>query len=334
MKKVLAAVMMFAALMTACGGGGNSSNTGGTPTTQAPIVGINSSLTSIVPGQSTTIMWTTTNATSASLSEQVASASVSSQSAHVLYTAVQDEHGCTIYGDTDHIHSEKAETAPITAAEAVGLSGSKTVTPSKTTTYTITATGAGGSKSASVTIYVQTNQYNGDQLIKEYQIDYSFQTLPNAPASWKATTRWDVGYYIDVYDETNSPVLQQALDAWNAVLGTVFLRKSTDPNSLVKVTLKSDMPAGRLGEASWQNAGFITGQHDTYRIIGGHLYIHPTAINFKGLYVHELGHMLGFFKHTTGDGVMDAYITNDAITPLVYTMMHRLYELPVDTVIP
>lgn len=47
------------------------------------------------------------------------------------------------------------------------------------------------------------------------------------------------------------------------------------------------------------------------------------------LYLHELGHAIGFGKHTRDGGVMDATAPNTTITTTVSTMLATLYSLPV-----
>lgn len=160
-------------------------------------------------------------------------------------------------------------------------------------------------------------------MVKEYNIDYP--DGEHYSDWWDYTTRWAYGY-IDIYDTTGSPSLQTAIDAWNTTLaGFVTLRKSDNPNSPVKVFIDTTI-------SSWGQANYWFG--NDYSTVGGNVRIHPNAANHTYTYVHELGHILGFYKHTVNDGVMDGGGNNWQITPLVYTMMHRLYELPIKTYMP
>lgn len=325
----LLAILLMVGL-TACGGGGSS-----TPAAPAPTINVTASSATIAAGQPVTLTWTTTGATSVDLAEQVSASSVSAQDSQVGLIAVSGPNSCALYADPDYVHAEEREatdegreTGGLSAAYAVDLNGSKTVSPSKTTTYKFTVTGAGGTITAQTTVNISSTTYNADALVREYNVDYpggeSYSYWWNDVVG---TTRWLYGY-IDVYDTTGSPSLQTAIDAWNTTLaGFVTLRKSTNPDSPVKVFIDTTI-------STWGQANYAFG--NDFNTVSGNVRINPTAVNVTAVYTHELGHILGFYKHTTNDpnGIMNGTVLGSTITPLVYTMMHRLYELPIHTHMP
>lgn len=139
--------------------------------------------------------------------------------------------------------------------------------------------------------------------------------------------RWPDGY-VDVYDQTGYPRLQEVLMSWNELMGgrTVF-RLSTDPNSPVRV--RYDETLGYDG---------ICGQAELWLIYGGYaigqaqVLVNPNDFlcPLHATFLHEFGHVVGFGKHTSDGGVMDPYNTGSTIiTQTVRTMIQRLYELPV-----
>ena len=183
---LLSAIVFPLLLITACGGGGGN---GGK---QTPTATLAASPTTITSGQTATLSWTTTNATSASIDngvgavQPVSAGSVTvSPSATTTYTLTAAGSGGTVMAQATVTVQAGAPTATLTASPTSitsgqtatltwtttnatsasidnGISavtpvsgGSVTVQPSKTTTYTLTATGSGGSITAQATVTVQ-----------------------------------------------------------------------------------------------------------------------------------------------------------------------------------
>ncbi len=158
------------------------------PPAQAPTVAISANPASIEYGTSSTLTWTSTNATSCAIDQGIGTVPVSGSititlAATATYTITATGPGGTATASVTvqvapppaprvHLsahprrirqgqsatltwHSRNAETCDIQPGiGAVGTSGSMSVSPTATTTYMITATGPGGSASDSVTITV------------------------------------------------------------------------------------------------------------------------------------------------------------------------------------
>ncbi|HWR15569.1 MAG TPA: putative Ig domain-containing protein [Terriglobales bacterium] len=180
--------------ITVTGSGGTATSSATVtvnPAPNAPTVKITASPTSITPGQSATLSWTSTNATSASIDQGVGTVATSgtktvSPTATATYTitvtgsagtatakvivsvgAVSTAPTVQITASPTSITQGQSSTLSWSSTNAtsatinqnigtVATSGTKTVTPTATTTYTITVTGAGGSTTASTTVMVAT----------------------------------------------------------------------------------------------------------------------------------------------------------------------------------
>ena len=158
-----------------------------------PTVQISVSPATIVSGQSATLSWTSTNATSASIDQNIGTVATSgtkvvSPTVTTTYTINVNGAGGTAAAKVTVTVSTvaPAPTVQITATPtsvtqgqsstlswtstnatsatlnqnigAVATTGSKVVSPTATTTYTITVTGAGGAASANATVLVSSSQ--------------------------------------------------------------------------------------------------------------------------------------------------------------------------------
>jgi hypothetical protein len=155
----------------------------------------------IKDGQSSTLTWTTQNATSVSIDQGIGSVALNgskSVSPHqtTTYTLTAKGDGgtvkcqttvtvtsnpppsCTLSANPDTITQGQSSTLTWTTDNAtsatidqgigsVSLDGSKSVTPSQTTTYTLTATGPGGTVKCHTTVTVITPQNGCIQILKE-----------------------------------------------------------------------------------------------------------------------------------------------------------------------
>ncbi len=182
------------------------------PSTQPPplVVSFAASVATINPGQSSTLSWTTTNATSVSISGVVAgqpvngSVSVSpvvtttytltaagpggtvTATATVTVNAVSSPAVLSFVADPTTVNSGQSSTlswsttnATSVSISGVGagkpLSGSALVSPAVTTTFTLTATGPGGTATATATVTVSgvspgnlTGSYAGTFTIRDH----------------------------------------------------------------------------------------------------------------------------------------------------------------------
>ncbi len=174
--------------MTFAACGGNSTSSPTPPNNPAPTVTFSADHTSITSGQTVTLTWATTNATSVSITPSVGQATSTSGSATITptttttYTIVATGAGgsaqatttitvttpaptVTISADSTNVtigssvnltwSSTNATSVTITpsiSASALPVSGTQPVTVSATTTYTIVATGSGGTAQGAVTI--------------------------------------------------------------------------------------------------------------------------------------------------------------------------------------
>lgn len=152
-----------------------------------PMVSISASPTTIIVGSSSTLTWTTTNATSASINNGIGEVSLNGSisvfpNMTTTYTiTVRNSSGSakssakvtvksappTVLFSATPTSIHVGETSTLTWATtnatsasinnrigAVSLNGSKSVSPAKTTTYTITVKGNGGTVSANATVTV------------------------------------------------------------------------------------------------------------------------------------------------------------------------------------
>jgi phospholipase C len=170
--------------------GGSGGSSGGTASSPAPAVTLNLSAQAITTGQSVTLSWSTTNATSMTITPAVGTAAVPSGTATVTptetttYTALATGPGGTATATAtvtvNGVPSPPAVSLSVspnpvtpgqkakltwTTSNAAGLtitgvqnaalpSGSADVSAETTTTYTATATGPGGTSTALVTLTV------------------------------------------------------------------------------------------------------------------------------------------------------------------------------------
>ncbi len=171
-----------------CGGGdGGGGGGGGTPTPSRPSCTIYASPSTIQYGNSSTLSWSSSNASYASINRGIGSVnrngsySVSPNSTTTYTLTVTGSGGtancqttiivrqpqtpsCAIYANPSNIQnggsstltwsSNNATSASLSGIGAVGLSGSTSVSPSGTTTYTLTVTGQGGTVNCQTTITV------------------------------------------------------------------------------------------------------------------------------------------------------------------------------------
>ena len=183
-------VVLFLLFLAACGSSGMGNSGGGTQ--PVPTVTLTASPSSITPGQSATLTWATTNATSTTIDngvgavQPVSGGSVTvTPSSTTTYTITASGSGGTATAQATVTVQAGAPTATLTASptsitsgqtatltwtttnataatidNGIGAvqpvsGGSITVQPSKTTTYTLTATGPNGTATAQATVTVQ-----------------------------------------------------------------------------------------------------------------------------------------------------------------------------------
>ena len=173
--------------LTATGPGGTTTKTATVTVTQpAPTISFSATPNNIAPGQSSTLVWNTTNATSVTIDNGVGSKPLSgsatvSPSATTTYTLTATGPGGTLTSQATVTVSNRpsitfvASPASIVLGSSTSLtwlvsnstsvsidngigsqpaSGSMTVSPTQTTTYTLTATGPGGTSTAQATVTI------------------------------------------------------------------------------------------------------------------------------------------------------------------------------------
>ena len=159
------------------------------PVTPRPTCAMNAAPTTINAGQSSTLSWTSTNATSASINQGIGSVAVNgsrsvSPSSTTTYTGTftgpggsvtctrtitvvprPDAPTCDMSADPTSINAGQSSTLRWSSTNAtsasidqgvgaVRVNGSRTVSPARTTTYTGTFTGAGGTVTCHATVTV------------------------------------------------------------------------------------------------------------------------------------------------------------------------------------
>ena len=148
--------------------------------------------------------------------------------------------------------------------------------------------------------------------------------------------RWKNGT-VYVYDATggNGTVdVVSLLNVWNNVIGgaTTF-RLSSNPQSPVKIYYDVQKVTA-FGPGTW---GVTFVWWSNYEIVKAEVAILPCGTYYGGmnlcpkpeLYLHELGHVVGFGGHTNDGGVMDPVPRSTTITATVREMLSALYSLPV-----
>lgn len=140
---LLAACLVVLVGLSACGGGGGASGSNTTPPTiPAPTITVSAAPQTIMPGQSTTLSWSSSFATSVQLSEGAPAAAAQ---------------GRSVLRNTELGNDDTTGKSSVSAAStSLPLSGSMTVTPAATTVYTIMVSGSGGNAQAAVTVTVSS----------------------------------------------------------------------------------------------------------------------------------------------------------------------------------
>ncbi|MGC8778016.1 MAG: carboxypeptidase regulatory-like domain-containing protein [Candidatus Caldatribacteriaceae bacterium] len=148
--------------------------------------------------------------------------------------------------------------------------------------------------------------------------------------------RWKNGT-VYVYDATggNGTVdVESLLNTWNDIIGGVTtFRLSSSSQSPVKIYYDASKVTA-YGSGTW---GVTTVWWSNYEIIKAEIAILPCGTYYGGmtlcpeprLYLHELGHAVGFGGHTSDGSVMDPTPRSTTITPTVRDMLSALYKLPV-----
>ena len=147
--------------------------------------------------------------------------------------------------------------------------------------------------------------------------------------------RWRDGV-VQVYDATQyeGVNLVDLLNRWNAVIGgTTVFELSPNPESPIQIAYDVATVTA-LGPGTW---GVTYVWWSNYAITRAKILLLPCGTYYGGmrlcpeprLYLHELGHAIGFGGHTSDGGVMDATAPNTVITSTVSTMLQTLYSFPV-----
>ena len=151
-----------------------------------------------------------------------------------------------------------------------------------------------------------------------------------------SVVRWKNGT-VYVYDATggNGTVdVASLLNAWNDITGGVTtFRLSSNPQSPVKIYYDAQKVTA-FGPGTW---GVTFVWWSNYEIVKAEVAILPCGTYYGGmnlcpkleLYLHELGHVVGFGGHTNDGGVMDPVPRSTTITETVREMLSALYSLPV-----
>ncbi|MGC8778661.1 MAG: carboxypeptidase regulatory-like domain-containing protein [Candidatus Caldatribacteriaceae bacterium] len=143
--------------------------------------------------------------------------------------------------------------------------------------------------------------------------------------------RWPDGV-VEVYDSTNYPGIDvnQVLSQWNMVIeGKTTFVFSSNTGSPVKIFYDAASVTAK-GTGVW---GYATVYWSNYTIVRAEVRILPEGYWYGYyikpeycLYLHELGHVVGFSSHTSDGGVMDPTPRNTIITDTVRTVVSSLYS--------
>lgn len=147
--------------------------------------------------------------------------------------------------------------------------------------------------------------------------------------------RWKDGV-IKVKDSTNYPGInvQDVLNEWNAIIGgkTTF-QLSSDSSSPITIFYDAASITAQ-GNGVW---GYATVWWSNYQLIKaevrilpeGTWYGYPIKPKYE-LYLHELGHVVGFAGHTNDGSVMDAVANGSrTISETTRSVISGLYSLPI-----
>jgi len=146
--------------------------------------------------------------------------------------------------------------------------------------------------------------------------------------------RWGNGI-INVYDETNAGIdVGSLLATWSDLTGGVTtFRLSSNPQSPIRIFYD----VAKVTSAGYGTWGVTTVWWRNYELIKAEIAVLPCGTYYGGmylcpqpvLYLHELGHAVGFGGHTNDGGVMDPAPRNMTITSTVRDMVSTLYSLPI-----
>ena len=140
--------------------------------------------------------------------------------------------------------------------------------------------------------------------------------------SWggNCVARWRDGAVIEVYDETNFPLLEEVLNDWNEVLsGSIVLVITDDPNEAEVTIVFGSLSSDGQAEIKWHNYSFYEGRV-IIDPIGGR--------NNLAIYKHEFGHIVGVYNHFAA-GLMAAVVTSEEIDQEVKNYLKLLYSVPI-----
>jgi hypothetical protein len=136
---------------------------------------------------------------------------------------------------------------------------------------------------------------------------------------------------VNVYNATTDSGidLAQVLSQWNAIIGgkTVF-RPSDNPQSPVQIVYDTSV----ANTGAWGYAVVYWSNYTIYKAIvrilpAGNWYGYYLKPEYR-LYLHEMGHVVGFSGHTSENGVMDPVPQNSTITETPRTVISGLYSFP------
>ncbi len=285
------------------GSGTTTAKTTVTVKAAPPTVTFSAAPGTIQPGQSSTLSWTTTNATSASINQGIGTVALNgtktvSPTATKIYTITIKGSGGTVTAQATvtvqaapPVVSFNATPNPIEAGQSstlswttsnataasidqgigsVVLNGSKTVTPTVTTTYSMTATGSGGTVTASTTITVNA----APPTVAFSATPTTIETGQSSTLSWtisnatSASIDNDIGSVALNGSKTVSPVVT-TIYTLTAIGngGTVTTTATVTVNkALPKVTLTVNPQIIQLGETailSWTSANADSAILDT-----------------------------------------------------------------------